>query len=205
MTFYSYEIGELFDGTGTAESSAASKAVVGTASSFDTEFATGYLIIIAGETRVVDAVADATHLTVTENFTTGSGSAVAYTGANLINLEELSTPLEGPKSNFREFSQVITLGNGLPRGLGWSQGSWRWGFLTGNQRDQMRLFCDDASNNPLAGNEVYIRTRNNENSDEYFYATAILVWGTGQEEKVSRGIRAGFTINFTDVTEIVIS
>ena len=196
MALYSYEIGEEFDGTGTAQSTAASVDVVGTASSFDTEFVAGYLITIAGETRIVDTVTDATHLSVTENFTVGSGGgAVVYTGVNMVNVEDLSTPIPAPKSTFIEYSRVINLGDGSIRGMGWSTAAWRFGFLTTGQRDQLRTFCS------LASNDVYIRSRKNDTDSAYQYYECQLVWPIGQEDK-DHGFRLDFVAEFRDATLI---
>lgn len=194
MTIYSYEIGEEFNGTGTAQSTTASKDVVGTGSAFDTEFAARYLIVIAGETRIVDTITDATHLAVTENFTVGSGGgAVVYTGVNMVNVESLTTPLNAPKSTFVEYSRVINLGDGSIRGMGWPTASWRFGFLATSQRDQLRTFC------ALASNDVYIRTRKNDTGSAYQYYSCQLVWPIGQEDK-DHGFRLDFVAEFRDLT-----
>lgn len=197
MASYSYEIGTLFTGTGLAATTAASKDVAGSAgSSFDTEFATGYLITVAGETRVVDVVTDADELSVTEAFTVGSDGAKAFTGVNLVNLESLTTAvLPPPKSAFAEHSQVLTLGDGTVRGLGWATGEWRWGFLSRAQRDKLRTFCTGASAT------VYIRTRKNDTADAYDYYSTVMVWPTGQEDKQA-GKRLDFVAQFQNVTLI---
>ncbi len=196
MPIYSYEIGEEFSATGQATSSAASKAVVGNGSSFESEFAAGYLIIISGETRVVDAVTDDTHLSVTENFTTGSGGDVSFTGANLVNLESLSTAVNPPRSSFKEYSQRVGLGDGKIRGLGWATANWRWGFLSQAERNKLRTFCTGASN------RVYIRTRKNDSSDAYNYYEAVMVWG---EEERDHSIRLDFELVFRDLSLVEVS
>lgn len=197
MASYSYEIGTLFTGTGLAATTAVSKDVVGSAgSSFDTEFVSGYLITVAGETRVVDVVTDADELSVTQAFTVGSDGAKAFTGANLVNVESLATTaLPPPKSAFAEHSQTITLGDGAVRGLGWATGEWRWGFLSRAQRDKLRTFCTGASAT------VYVRTRKNDTADAYDYYSAVLVWPTGQEDKQA-GKRLDFVAQFQNVTLI---
>lgn len=192
---YNYEIGTLFTGTGTATSSAASAAVVGTASSFDTEFAAGYLIIIAGETRVVTSVADATHLTVTENFTTGSGGAVAYTGVNLVNVEDLGTPVFPPRSIFQEFSQMIELASGGVRGVGWTITTWNWGYLSQAQYQQMNTFCTGKSA------EVYIRSR--DDTETYNYYSCVMVWPEQIQRQLVKVL--DFSISFQAMETIAIS
>jgi hypothetical protein len=198
MALYSYEIGTEFTGSGTAASTASSTAVTGSSSAFDTEFAAGYLIIVAGETRVVDAIADSTHLTVTENFTTGSGGQQAYTGANTVNLEDLTTPLDAPRSSFVDYSQTIPLGDGTVRGAGWPIAEWRWGYMSQAQRDQLRTFCTGASA------AVYVRTRENDTSDAYQRYTCTMIWPTDGEEKV-HGKRLDFVVTFQNLVELSVS
>ena len=206
---YSYEIGVQFTGTGTAASTAASKVVTGAGGAiFLTEFddggaagvdmGHGYLITIAGETRVVDFVTNDTSLTVLENFTVGSAGQQTYTGVNLENLEDLTTEVYPPKSTFQEFSQPVLLGDGTVRGAGWITGEWRWGFLTQAQRNQLRTFCTGASN------AVFIRTHENDNSDEYTYFSGTLVWPTGNEEK-DAGFRLDLVARFQNLTEVVVA
>ena len=198
MPLYNYEIGTEFDGTGTASSSAASTTVTGTGSSFLSEFAAGYAITIASETRIVDSVTNDTELEVTQNFTTGSGGAQSYTGANLVNLESLGTPLDAPKSTFVDFSQVIQLGDGTIRGAGWPTSEWHWDFMSQAQRNQLRTFCTGASA------AVYIRSRENDDSDAYQYYTATMVWPHPPPEK-QLGKRLDFAVTFQNMVELTTS
>jgi len=204
MPLFSYEIGTEFTATGTAQSTAASKAVAGTATSFDTEFEADDLIIISGETRVVDTVTDATNLGVTENFTVGSGGgAVAFTGVDLTNVESLlSTTNPGdqaaPRSFFTEFSKMIPLGNGRVRGLGWSQVLWKWGFLSQLLRNALRTYCTTASN------AVYIRSREDDTSRAYQYYSCTMIWPTGKEDnQVGRVLN--FTLAFSNAVEVSVA
>jgi len=190
MALYSYEIGIEFTGTGTAASAAASMTVNGTTTIFESEFAAGYLITLAGETRVVSTITSDTVLTVTANFTVSSG-AVVFTGVNLVNVESLTTALPPPKSTFNEYSQLLDLGNGSVRGAGWAVATWRFGYLSQAQRDQLRTFCAGAST------AVYIRSRKNDTSDAYQYYSANFVWPVGQEQK-DHGFRLDFVAEFRD-------
>jgi len=203
MPCYYYEIGELYSGTGTAQANAGNKKQVdGSGTSFDTEVVAGYLITINSETRVVESVTNATTLVVTVAFS-ASVALAAYTLVNLVNVEDLTVPVFSPKGTFVPFSQYLTLGNGLVRGLGWATARWLWGFLSNTQRDQLRLFCDDGSGNPLASNSVYIRTRNNEQTDAFAYYKANMVWP--QEEEKQAAKRLTFAIDFQNLVEIVVS
>ena len=204
MALYSYEIGVPFTGTGTAKSTNGSVDVAGTASDFQNQFNDGDLIIIAGETRVVDGEpSGATTLAVTVAFTTGSGGvAVAYTGAVLTNVESLVTTGNlavaelAPKSTFIEHSEMVALGNGEVRGAGFKAATWRFGFLSRSQRNKLRVLCTTASN------AVYIRTRENDTSDAYTYYSGVMVWPV--EEK-DHGTRLDFTLAFKSLTEVSIS
>lgn len=179
MPLASYAIGEVFTATGTAESTAASAAVVGTGTAFTTEFAAGYLIIIAGETRVVDVVTDNTNLTVTAVFTVGSGGgAVAFTGVNLLNVESLGTPLDPPQSKFQQYSQSIELASAGVRGAGWIISTWLWGFMLVADYQQMRTFCTGKSN------DVYITTKDDD--EDYVTYGCEMVWPEAPDRKNGR-------------------
>jgi hypothetical protein len=198
MPLYSYEIGVVFTGTGTASTSAASTTITGSGAAFTTQFAAGYLITVAGETRVIASITNDNLMASTANFTTGSGGAQAYTGANTINLESLATPLDAPRSNFVDYSRVILLGDGTLRGAGWATGEWRWGYMSQAQRNQLRTFCTGASA------AVYVRTRENDTSDAYQYYTATMIWPTDGEEK-AHGKRLDFVAVFQNMVELSVS
>lgn len=195
MSLYSYEIGELFDGTAQA-SVAGTTAVTGDGGcAFLTEFAAGYLIIVGTETRVVASVTNDDALIVTIAFAETIGP-VDYEGVNLVNLEDLSTTeVDAPKSSFSEYSQPIALGDGTVRGAGWPTAQWRWGFLTQTQRDKLRTFCTTMSN------DVYIRTRKNDTLDEYDYYSGVMRWPIGEEDKHA-GKRLDFVLLFQTMVEI---
>jgi hypothetical protein len=195
---HSYEIGTVFTGTGTASTSSGSKNVTGGSAAFESEFAVGYLVTVAGETRVVASITNDNLMAVTENFTTGSGGAQAYTGANTINLESLATPLDAPRSSFVDYSRVIPLGDGTLRGAGWPTGEWRWGYMSQAQRNQLRTFCTGASA------AVYVRTRENDTSDAYQRYTATMVWPTDGEDK-AHGKRLDFVVVFQNMVELSVS
>ncbi len=198
MPQQSYEIGVVFAGTGTADTGAASAAIVGTASDFENEFAAGYLVTIGGETRVILSIADATHMTATEDFTVGTGAAEAYTGVDLTNLESLTTKVNPPKGGFAESTQNLRLGSGLVRGAGWQAATWRWGFLTQAQRDQLRTFCTGSSA------AVYIRSRKNDASNAYTYYSGTMIWPTGQEEQ-DNFKRLAFSVRFQNLITIAVA
>lgn len=193
MTLESFEIGSVFTGTGTAASTAASKAVTGSSSSFTTEFAAGYLIIIAGETRIVDTVTDNTNLTVTENFTTGSGGQVAYTGVNLINVELLTTRLDPPRSTWVEFSTPIELMDGTVRGGGWTTTTWTWDFMTQTQRTQIKSFCSGKS-----ADDVYIKTKKEDETFQIY--SCIMVWPDHTARRNSKVLE--LVISFRNMTVV---
>lgn len=198
MALYNFEIGTEFTGTGTASTSAASKTVSGMGTSFDTEFASGYLVTVAGETRVVDTITSATTMTVTENFTTGSGGAVAYTGVNLINVESLATPLAAPRSTPPDFSQAIELASGGVRGAGWNVVTWSWAIMSQAQYDQLRTFCTDGNKSA----DVYIRTRKDDMAS-YAYYSAVLVWPSQPARDSQRVL--GMVATFRNLSEISVS
>ena len=112
----------------------------------------------------------------------------------MTNVEELSTPLPAPRSTFSPHSQYLRLGDGSVRGGGWATATWRWGFLTQAQRDQLRTFCTDASAS------VYIKPRKNDNSAAYQVYAATMIWPQ-EEERETSGKRLDFVVEFTNLQE----
>lgn len=198
MSSYDYEIGEQFTATGTAQASVGDLTQVnGSGTAFTTEFAIGYLVTINNETRIVSSITHDTFMNVSVAFGSSVASA-AFTGVNLINVEDLTTPVLPPKGTFQLFSQYTRLGSALVRGSGWSTAKWAWGFLSNDQRDQLRTFCA-----LVASNDVYIRTRNNENTDEFAYYSATLVWPQGEEKLIAK--RFDFSLAFINAVEVTVS
>lgn len=112
----------------------------------------------------------------------------SYVG--MTNVEDLATPLSAPKSTFLPYSQLLNLGEGTVRGSGWATATWRFGFLTQSQRNQLRTFCTSASAS------VYIKTRKNDTSDAYEVYTAVMIW---PEENKDAGKRLDFVLAFQNL------
>ncbi len=201
---YNYEIGELFTPTGTAQANGGVLTQVdGVGTAFLTEFAAGYLVTINNETRVVASVSNDTTMVVDAAFSSSVPTA-AFTGVNLVNLESLTVSVFPPNGRpYIEFSKLLQLGDGTVRGAGWAKMQWAWGYLLDTQRDQLRLFCDDGSGNPVASNEVYIRTRTNETQGEYKRYSCVLVWPTGREQ-FSADKAINFSLAFQRLIEVTV-
>lgn len=194
---YSYEIGTEFSGTGTATVTSGSTAVSGSASHFDTEFAAGYLIRVAGQWRVVASVTSATALTVGAAWGT-SGSAQAITGVNLKNVTALSTPVPAPKPVPKLWATAQPLGSGLQRALGKPSTVWQFSYLKRAQRDKLRTFCTGKSAN------VYIRSRGLDNADAYLYYQAVMLW-PDDEARDSLGYRVPLAVTFQFLVPLTVS
>lgn len=111
---------------------------------------------------------------------------IGLTKQTMTNVEDLG--IIPPKTEFRPALERVNLGSGKVRDLGYSVVIWRWGFLTLEQREKLRDYCSDASN------EVWIRTRINE-EDKYADAKAIMIWPETEEREVG-GIRIDFQLEF---------
>ena len=183
MTRRNYEIGTAFTGTGTA--STAGDAVTGVGTAFTTEFAAGYLIQLSDQWRVVESVADDTHLTVTNAFAPDV-VAQPVTGVNLKNVELLTTPVTPPKGLYEPWTTTIPLGSGLTRGAGFPKATWHYDFLRQSHRDQLRLFCTGKSA------AVYIRTTVNDAQDEFRYFSAVMNWPDREERQFTRRMNIDF-------------
>lgn len=199
MSQYGYMIGAPFTATGTA-AIAGTTAIVLTGGAALTEFAPGDIIVLNGETRIIDTVTDDDNMAATTAFVT-TASGLAITGVSMKNPEdELGLTSEekpsAPNTNdgFLEYTQPIDLANGSVRGAGWATAEWKFGFITRAMREALRDFC------PGASSEVYIRTRVYDNEDEYRYYSAIMVWPV--PEKRDAGTRLDFVIRFRALVQI---
>ncbi len=118
---------------------------------------------------------------------------IGTTMGGLVNIESLPTPLPNMKSYYKQFSELVTLANGASFGRGFASAEWRWNLLTRPQRDQLRTFC------PGTSAAVYIRTRSNDNEDEYKYFQAIMHFPIEEEKDTT--VRMDVTIVFTHLIE----
>lgn len=111
---------------------------------------------------------------------------------SLTNIESLTTPLELPKSEYFPYSRTVNLGDGGKRGVGFPMASWTFPLLTVEQRDQLKSFCTDASN------EVYIRTKLND--DTYAAFTATMIWPENEDRWY--GVKRNYTIIFRNLVAL---
>ena len=109
--------------------------------------------------------------------------------AGLTNLESLATPVDPPRWFFQPYVELVRLGSGLARGLGLPIAEWRWGIISGAQRDALRAYCTGASA------EVYIATRKTDSSNAYANYKAVMVWPSEGEE-VDATRRLDFVLRF---------
>ena len=119
---------------------------------------------------------------------------IGTTQSGMTNVEDLPVSLPPPRSAFVTGLKRVTLGNGLIRELGLPSATWYWDYLTREQRDQLRQFCDSASAT------VYIRTRLYD-GDNYKDYQAVMVWPE-DEERESGGRRLSFAIEFKRLVEV---
>lgn len=116
---------------------------------------------------------------------------IGTTFGGITNLGDLTPAVPEPKSDFNDFSEYLSLGNGTVRGAGWTTAEWRWTYLNRARRDEMKTFC------PGASAEVFIRTRNNDTVDAYEYYTAVMVWPIDEEKSYSQ--RMDFVVRFQNL------
>lgn len=198
MAVYDYEVGTIATATGTATINGTT-AVVGSSTLFTTQLAVGYLIFVADEWRVVSVITDNTHLTVSAAFAGSSGGNVIQY-VNMKNLADLSTRVTYPKYTFSPYSDERELGNGQPRGLGSPIAEWRWQLLkilgqnAYTQRDLLRTFVTTAAAS------IYIRTRVNDNAQEYRYFNVNAIWPQAEDRDAGRTL--DFVMRFNAMEEL---
>jgi len=112
----------------------------------------------------------------------------------MVNLEELTVPVFAPRSGYKQYQVEVDLGDLTVRGFGRPSATWRWGFLTLAQRDQLREFCAGKSA------RVYIQTKKRDDTQEYAVFYAVMVWP--EEEEVTAGRVLDIEIRLRDMVEV---
>jgi len=107
-------------------------------------------------------------------------------------LTELTTPLKPPAAAFTPSVGSITLGDGTERAIGSALTAWHWGFLTSNQRDQLKEFC------PGKSAEVYIRTILADGT--YANYSCVMVWPQNENRQSTRVV--DITVDFRQMVLI---
>jgi hypothetical protein len=117
---------------------------------------------------------------------------IGTTYEGMTNIEELTTPLELPKSEYQPYARVANLGSGGRRGVGFPVAAWTFPLLTVEQRDQLKTFC------PGASAHVYIRTKLNDDTYADFEGT--MLWHENEERWY--GVKRNYRIEFRTLVPI---
>jgi hypothetical protein len=112
----------------------------------------------------------------------------------LTNIEELDTPLPGPFSTYKRYQTLVDLGDLSARGFGRPTATWHWDFLTHAQRDQLKVYCADASA------AIYIKTKKRHATEAYQVFSCKMIWP--EEEDVQFEVVRDFTVVFRDLVEV---
>lgn len=100
----------------------------------------------------------------------------------LTNIEGLTTPLPVPRVT-RPTYELVKLGDGSYREIGFPICSWTWPQLTIAQVEQLRTFCSGSSVS------IYIRTLTKVSATSYANYLATMIW---PDDEDSRG---GYVFN----------
>lgn len=102
----------------------------------------------------------------------------------LTNIESLATPLPVPRVT-RPTYELVKLGDGSMREVGFPFCSWTWPQLTIAQVEQLRTFCTGSSVS------IYMRTLTRVSATTYANYLATMTW---PDDEDSRG---GYVFNLT--------
>lgn len=190
MTRYNYCIGVATAGAGTITVTAGSSDVNGSGTAFNSFFQAGDYIMAGTVIKPINALDTNTHLTIIGTWPANQSNTI-YSRIRLINIESLTPSVYPPRSTFRSWTMTVPTGDGLERGLGRPQATWRWGFITAAQRDILRTYITSKSA------RVYIRTRRTENNDDYEEYSAAALWPDDEDRLAGR--RLNFVLEFRDL------
>lgn len=94
---------------------------------------------------------------------------------DLEDIEQLTTALPLPKSNYLAYARVNNKGNGGTRGVGSPVATWTFGVLTLDQYNQLKSFC------PGSSADVYIETKLDDDTYEIFQGK--LIWPNEPQDR----------------------
>ncbi len=100
-----------------------------------------------------------------------------------------------PKATFTDYSNIVKLGSGLVKGLGFPQAEWYYEYITQTQYDVFRTFC------PTVGASVFIATLTNDMA--YVRYTALMEMPTQfvLRSPEGRKVYQDITIKFSNLVE----
>ena len=105
----------------------------------------------------------------------------------LANIESLATPLPVPRVT-RPTYELVKLGNGAYREVGFPVCKWDWPQLTIAQVEQLRTFCTGSSVS------IYIRTLVKVSATTYANYLATMIWPDDEDSR--GGLVFGFSLRF---------
>jgi hypothetical protein len=110
----------------------------------------------------------------------------------MLNLADLTVPVEYPFSTFTPFSSYLELGDGNSFGMGSQGATWTFPTLSVEARNQLRHFCSGTSS------DIYIRSKLND--DTYLNFVGIMKWP--ESEKRRNGYKEELTISFSRLVSV---
>ena len=103
---------------------------------------------------------------------------IGTTYGNLTVVDGLGSadPRSDPRGDPMEYANVVTLGDGTTRNLGWLRQKWHWEFMSESMRNALYAYVGS----------VYVYTR--ENDGTFGYYTGTLVWPEKEPEHYSNRV-----------------
>ena len=95
--------------------------------------------------------------------------------------------VEDPQPTPTHYSQLLDLGDGSPRGMGWKRCYWRWAYIDVGDVQTLQTYC------PGESATVYIKTVGRSAGMEVYQA--LMVWPQVEPAEVSN-IYEDFVIEF---------
>lgn len=103
------------------------------------------------------------------------------TTSSTTNVESLTTPVNPPRGDFREWSRSYDKADGTVGGDGFPMATWTFDLLSQAMVAQLRTFCTGRSAS------VFINTRKND--DTFAKYSGVMIWDPGQVRKRAPGDR----------------
>lgn len=110
-------------------------------------------------------------------------------GLNLGSMVNIETVVTNPpfQDSYVTARLAIDQADSLVSEHGWGETSWKWGFITLDDRNALKVYCPNKST------ELYVRVRGS--SGAFVYCKAVMVWPTTEEPPVVSRV-LDFGVNF---------
>lgn len=119
---------------------------------------------------------------------------IGLTSGTLVDVTTLSADAEAPFGQFKTWSRIVDLGNGMQLGLGRPQAYWTWLIIPPLLKNILRSTYIIS---PAKSARLYIRTVNNLTNNTFATYSAVAIWPEHENLYTSGGFQIAYSASST--------